>query len=250
MISIHDVSSIHNYQTDKKTWSNDTKRTCHFLAYQVEGCYEHNFKDDTLMVEKNTMFFINKNDLYTVRALKHGYAICIAFYGDIDFKSAILNCSDNPHAYNLFKKLLLLRRLDLESARCVAISILYELFSLFFQKKENVYTTSSVKGKMEKVKNYILLNYRDKTFESKELASLCGVGVKRFRELFKQHYKTTPAQYVINLRLNAAARLLTDGGLSVSKVAESVGFLDVYYFSKLFKKRFSCSPTQFKNQPQ
>ena len=55
----------------------------------------------------------------------------------------------------------------------------------------------------------------------------------------------TPTQYLIDLRLRTAAELLSQGGMGVSEAAQTAGFSDVYYFSKLFKQHFSCTPRDF-----
>lgn len=245
MIQIHELSSIYTYETDKKTFSSGPPRGCHTLAYQVSGSYEHFFLSQTLSVKSDTLFFINKNDTYNVRRVEHGYSICITFTADIDFSSCILDCSNDPQVYNLFQKLLRVRNLDVKSNRCLATAIVYEVFSVFYKQKESAYVPSTTRGKIELARNHIRTHYRDEEFQAQSLAKLCGVGVKRFRELFKQLYKTTPTQYVIDLRLNAATKLLTDGNFNVSTVAEMVGFSDVYYFSRLFKKRFGIAPKQF-----
>ena len=78
-----------------------------------------------------------------------------------------------------------------------------------------------------------------------ELSAMCEITPKHFRNQFKKLYGTTPTQYVIDLRLNKAAELLIEGGFSVGEAAEMVGFSDIYYFSKLFKKRFLCVPSEF-----
>jgi len=55
-------------------------------------------------------------------------------------------------------------------------------------------------------------------------------------------------QYLIGLRLNEAARLLSSGTHNVKHAAEAVGFSDIYYFSRLFKKRFLCPPSNYRNR--
>jgi AraC-like DNA-binding protein len=89
---------------------------------------------------------------------------------------------------------------------------------------------------------------RDGDISSARLSEMCEMSEKHFRTLFKRRYGTTPAQYAIDLRMRDAARLLMEGNFAVSEVAEMVGIHDVYYFSKIFKKRFSVSPSSFKKR--
>lgn len=246
MVNIHALSSIYTYETERKTFASGGARTCHNLAYQVTGSYDHFFDFGKLSVGENSLFFINKEDVYTVKRLRQGYSISVTFYADIDFQSAVFDCSNDPQVYNLFQKLLRLRNLDIESNRCLATAIVYELFSIIYKKKNRAYVPSTTSGKLTLARDYIHAHYREEQCKAEDLAKICGVGVKRFRELFKQVYKTTPTQYAIDLRLNESIKLLSDGNLSIQTIADAVGFSDAYYFSKLFKKRFGVCPKKFR----
>ena len=73
-----------------------------------------------------------------------------------------------------------------------------------------------------------------------------GISDKYFREQFKKLYGSTPTQYLLGLRLSEAAKLISEGILDISEVAEAVGFSNIYYFSRMFKKRFLCAPSYFR----
>lgn len=81
-----------------------------------------------------------------------------------------------------------------------------------------------------------------------EMASSAGYSVPHFCALWKRHFSASPVDYLIGLRMSRAAYLLKNRALRVTQVAEQVGYDDVYYFSKLFKKRFGISPGHF-NRP-
>lgn len=55
--------------------------------------------------------------------------------------------------------------------------------------------------------------------------------VKEFKEL-----GCKPSAYVNRIRISAAKLLLTDTDMTVREIADRVGYSDVYYFSKVFKK--------------
>ncbi len=62
--------------------------------------------------------------------------------------------------------------------------------------------------------------------------------------IFKEETGESPINYLIKTRLNKARDLLEEGRLSIKSVAESVGYNDAYYFSKLYKKYFGCPPSR------
>jgi len=65
---------------------------------------------------------------------------------------------------------------------------------------------------------------------------------------FKTRYGRTPFDYLIGLRVEAAANLLRASDLSCAEIAEAVGFGDIYQFSRTFKKRVGVSPTGYRGK--
>lgn len=55
----------------------------------------------------------------------------------------------------------------------------------------------------------------------------------------------SPSAFIRNIRLQRAARLLAQGGKSVTEVAEQVGFGSVSYFSKCFQEAYGCRPSEY-----
>ena len=52
--------------------------------------------------------------------------------------------------------------------------------------------------------------------------------------------------YLNSVRLDAAAKLLCSADMSVANVAEKVGYRDQKYFTRRFKTRFGCTPSEYK----
>lgn len=61
--------------------------------------------------------------------------------------------------------------------------------------------------------------------------------------IFKEETGDSPINYLINVRLNKAHELLSEGRMSIASIAHEVGYEDAYYFSKLYKKHFGCPPS-------
>ena len=57
----------------------------------------------------------------------------------------------------------------------------------------------------------------------------------------------SPKQYLLNKRLTRAKELLKETNASVFEIANSVGYDDQLYFSRIFKKHIGISPTEYKN---
>jgi len=74
------------------------------------------------------------------------------------------------------------------------------------------------------------------------LAAHFGYSPSYVARLFRVHLGTTVSAYRNDLRLTHAYRLLLDTDLRVGEIAEVCGFSDIYYFSRLVKRRFGLSP--------
>lgn len=66
--------------------------------------------------------------------------------------------------------------------------------------------------------------------------------------LFKNEYGTSMQNYLVNYRLNRAAKLMQEFEYSPSQAAVAVGYSDIYSFSKLFKKHIGISPAEYKKR--
>jgi AraC-like DNA-binding protein len=96
------------------------------------------------------------------------------------------------------------------------------------------------------VRNYIEQEYH-RPLSLAALAERAGLSTAYFGAQFKQHFGISPIEWVIGLRLSEAKTLLADMNLSVADIACRVGYDDLCYFSKLFKKRIGLGPREYRN---
>ena len=68
--------------------------------------------------------------------------------------------------------------------------------------------------------------------------------------LFVQKEGTSPSAYLLDVRLNAATRMLENRGLSIREVAANAGFCNVSYFYKRFAEKHGTSPKQYRGNEQ
>ena len=93
---------------------------------------------------------------------------------------------------------------------------------------------------------YHLLEHSAEDIDMEALARSLGLSYSRFRSIFKNHTGTAPHQYQLNIRMNKAHDLLLHSDLSISEISDRLGFSSAYYFSRLFKKRHTCSPSAYR----
>ncbi len=79
-----------------------------------------------------------------------------------------------------------------------------------------------------------------------ELADRLNLDRSYFYTLFKEQVGVSPQEYIVQYRMDQAAKFMTEYGQSPSAAALSVGYTDIYQFSKMFKRRFGVSPRAYK----
>ncbi len=80
----------------------------------------------------------------------------------------------------------------------------------------------------------------------KDLAGRANLCASQFSVEFKRCFGRSPIDYVLDQRLKLAIYYLRDHNLTVSEVAEKVGFQDAFHFSRQFKKRHGTSPLLYR----
>lgn len=79
-----------------------------------------------------------------------------------------------------------------------------------------------------------------------DLATHCGLGERRFHQLFDEAFGATPHRYLQRLRLDTALTLLSDPRRTLTDIALTVGFADQSAFTHAFTRRFGLAPGQWR----
>lgn len=66
--------------------------------------------------------------------------------------------------------------------------------------------------------------------------------------IFNKYQGSGPIDYLLDLRVGQASKLLRISNLKVYEIAHAVGYSDPYYFSRLFKKKTGMSPKEYRHQ--
>lgn len=88
-------------------------------------------------------------------------------------------------------------------------------------------------------------NLIDSDFNVTRLQETIGIGQKLLYRKVKQIAGVTPVEYIRNIRMEKAARLLREGKFSISEVMYMVGFTKSGYFSKCFQEAFGMTPSAY-----
>jgi AraC family transcriptional regulator of arabinose operon len=103
-------------------------------------------------------------------------------------------------------------------------------------KKEN---------ELEKIVQFMLDNV-DKQITLEHMAAGTNFSKDHFIKIFRRRFGYTPMDYFIRMKMQKACELLATTDYSISRIAETLGYADCYYLSRLFKSKTGSSPRQFR----
>lgn len=97
---------------------------------------------------------------------------------------------------------------------------------------------------MERAVTHIMEHYND-IIRLEDLSKTACLSLYHFSRVFKQTYDVSPHQFQIRYRMERAKELMMYSRLSLSAIAEQVGYSSIYAFSKAFKSACGISPKKY-----
>lgn len=106
---------------------------------------------------------------------------------------------------------------------------------------------------VETIRTGIIRNFSNPAYELDQEIRRMPFNYDYLRKIFQKEMGLTPLKYLTDLRMKKAKSMLTAAWTreySVAEVAADCGFGDALYFSRVFKKYYGCSPSEFARRHQ
>ena len=130
---------------------------------------------------------------------------------------------------------------------CLAIELAQEAMIASLSWEKNPASKTIPDERIFLIANYFQIHF-DGPVDLDSLLRKHGMTRRTFYREWKKYYTETPAQYLIDLRLQCACELLRDPGKKIYEIASECGFSDPMYFNHSFAKRYGCSPLVFRKR--
>lgn len=149
-----------------------------------------------------------------------------------------------PEPYLEQLNALLSRICSENNSLCTVLSDIYALLDILFKIARPKRQLSPF---VYEISAFVREHFREKiTHET--IAEALHVSKSSLFRIFKMYFNKSPANYINEMRVAHAAALFEAEKISVQEAAFCVGFEDVFYFSKIFKKILGVSPYAYKTK--
>ncbi|MFC5702699.1 response regulator [Cohnella faecalis] len=122
-------------------------------------------------------------------------------------------------------------------------AITHKLHTYLNEYKQTQPTIMTDHPEVNKVIAYINDNFH-KDISVKSMATMISMDENYFSSLFKAKTKESLITYVHHLRINKAMFYLTQTDLTINQISENVGFKNINYFNRIFKRITGATPSQ------
>lgn len=246
-ILITDVESLFLVSLATNVRKKINHRVFYGLTFVISGeiVYTQDKKD--FISDRDHLLILPKGQTYSLHCTESGLFPLINF--DIantrSFSQIMAFRVRDPLAlHNLFYELEVLTKSGDLRNRFHRLSLLYQLLSFaIIPNKEQL--SSPKRSVLQPAIDYLENHYDDSNLNNAMLSKQSCISEVYFRKLFKEEFGLSPKQYIQKIRINKAKELLRSEYLSVTTVAEMVGYSSIYNFSKAFKTQTGHTPSEY-----
>jgi AraC-like DNA-binding protein len=124
---------------------------------------------------------------------------------------------------------------------------IYELFSILQEKTMPTQPGKLPQNYVSEARDFIAVNYM-KPIRIQSVSDALGLDRRYFCSIFRRETGFSPKRYLVDFRLEKAARLLTEDLYTPTEAACSTGYQDIFNFSKMFKKKYGLAPLYYQKK--
>lgn len=106
-------------------------------------------------------------------------------------------------------------------------------------------TSTSDSRRVRKVQDFIEKHYKSE-IRLEEVSSLAGMAPTSFSRFFKMRTGKSLSDYILDIRIGHATRLLMSSIMTVNEIGYDCGFNNISNFNRIFKKKKQCTPKEFR----
>ena len=242
---IKKIESVSTMYTEKSTGIRRKNRPLWALVIKYEGETRYTSNGTEYVSNINNIAILPKGSNYDWYCIESGHFSIIEFEYEKTYSDIFSFSVKNGEVYlKTIKKMEINRTLKKTAYMLDELRDLYGLISSLLKTAEQKYIPSAKEQKILPAIEYIAQNY-NKSICNKELAKVTGLSDVYFRKLFKETMGVSPIRYVQSVKIKKAEEMLKSDFSSITDIAYSLGYNNVYEFSRDFKKHIGIAPSRY-----
>lgn len=230
---------------------NTIGRDDYYLIFVTNGQLSIKIDDNTRYAPKGSFVIIPPKYKYRYEGNPPTYYLFVHFTGayvdrflkecGFDNLPCIINSEFSVEMHKKFNKLidtfLYNEPLSIQASAAILQEIIVDIAKIELDKANN----SPLKVSLKHIHNFYTSE-----IDIPYLAKMENLSYSRYVVNFKRHIGKSPNDYIIDLRLKLAKKLLDSTNMSIKQISERVGYYDQYFFSRLFKNHVGISPRNYR----
>jgi len=137
---------------------------------------------------------------------------------------------------------------DSEASAALASATMGQLYQIWFlQWREQAMPYHPYGEAIHRVVNHLRMHVGER-MHIKDLAGMVNLGERRFQQIFKLLVGKSPKVYQESIRDGTAVDFLSKTAMTVTQIADHLGYSSPFHFSKAFTKAHGFSPSEFRRQ--
>lgn len=234
-------------------------REYHFIHFIIDGEGTLEINNINYSIKKNQLFIVPAGEISTYQAShKHPWTYCwIGFLGiqsnqyihsllQSSQQEFVLDCQDSSYYQDRIKTILNISNGKLSSFLKIN-GIMYDIIGTLLEETGVNFTDDFDLSIPSQAMRYMDLHYYD-DIQISDVADFVGVHVNYLTGIFKKKYHITPKQYLSQLKIKKAKKMLLETDYPIYIISSSVGYSDPLAFSRYFKKKTNLSPKEFRER--
>lgn len=239
---VHSVSTLYTPENTKTKRSN-RQRWAVVIKYEGETVYTS--KGKQFLSDLNHLVILPKGCSYDWICTRAGHYSIIEFECEKSFEEPLaFSVKNSEKILKTFKELEYKRNLKKPTMELESIRDTYSIILALTQLAEEKYLPTEKQKKITPAVEYILGHYNE-NITNDSLANLSGMSTVYFRKLFTEIMGISPIAYLHKIRIEKAKEMLKSDYGTLSDMALSLGYLNLYDFSRDFKKHTGIAPSKY-----
>jgi len=237
-IIVTEISEVKTVPSAKGRFEQLSTRRCYGLSFCMSGKITYTHNGRKFVSDNTNAIILPKGQSYTLQGNEKGVFPVINF-----------DCQDKlcdtflliplPESDSLIKKFNQMLSLSLIDGNQLKI------MSIFYDILHKLASFSNANEIITPAIRFIEKNYHNPNLKNQYIARECNISEVYLRKLFSKHFRTSPKQFILDVRIQKSKQLLTEDMLKINAIADECGFSNAYHFCRLFKEKVGLTPSEY-----